>query len=66
MKETHAINQSDTGASHCKLYALKVVFSDNYFDFSDLHVDSSDNCVVICMALTRQEHVLKIYFLTNE
>ena len=30
------------------------------------NVDFSDNFVVICMALTGQEHVFKIYFLTNE
>ena len=29
-------------------------------------VDLSDDFVVICMALTGQEHVFKIYFLSNE
>ena len=36
---------------------------------SDLYltyVDLSDNFVVICMALTEQEYVFKIYFPTNE
>ena len=33
---------------------------------SDFYVDLSDNFVVICMALTGQEHVFKIYFLTNK
>ena len=55
------------------------MFSDDYFDLSDVNdgdliyvdlsdndVDLSDNFVVICMTLTGQEHVFKIYFLTNE
>ena len=33
---------------------------------SDNYVDLSDNFVVICMALIGQEHVFKIYLLTNE
>ena len=44
--------------------------SDLYVDLSDLYVDMSDimldNFIVICMALTGQEHVFKIYFLTND
>ena len=35
--------------------------SDNYVDLSDLYVDLSDNFVVICMALTGQAHVFKIW-----
>ena len=37
-----------------------------FVDLSDLYVDLSDNFVVISMALTGQEHFLKIYFLSNE
>ena len=38
----------------------------NYINLSDNDVDLSDNFVVICIALTGQEHDFKIYFLTNE
>ena len=30
------------------------------------YIDLSDNFVVICMGLIGQEHVFKIYFLTND
>ena len=42
-----------------------VSLSDNDVSLSDLYVELSVNFVVICMALTGKEHVLRI-FLTNE
>ena len=37
-----------------------------YVNLSDNDVDLSDNYLVICMAFTGQEHVIKIYSLANE
>ena len=44
-----------------RLVRCYVNLSDNDVDLSDDYVDLSDNFVVICMTLTAQEHVFKIY-----
>ena len=46
-----------------RLVRCYVNLSDNDVDLSDdyMYVDLSDNFVVICMTLTGQEHVFKIY-----
>ena len=50
-----------------RLIRCNVNFSDNdVLDLSDDDVDLSCNFVVICMLLTRHEHVLRVHFLTNE
>ena len=43
-----------------------VDLTDKEVDLSYLYVDLSDNFVVMCLALTGQEYVFKIYFQTNE
>ena len=50
----------------CRLVRYYVILSDNNVSLSDNDVDWSNLYVVICMALTGQEHVFMIYFLTND
>ena len=59
-------NDVDLSDNDVDLSDNDVSLSDLYVHLSDLYVKLSVNFVVICMALTGKEHVLRIYQQMNK